>query len=612
MVSSKFAQRGQFAAPAQGITLPLTSTDYASYVTPYLAALGIDPDNVAKASTNNRFVDAGGRAENYVTKAQHIVVGVEGVFAGFDYTASYVHSTNKRDTFYAGGFMSQNCYNAAKAAGKIDPFGAAGVNTAAFASCVLSELRESTETALDTWGVRGSGEFFKAAGGAAMLGAGVEYSTQKYDYAPSLIAQGPNKQNSLTDTAFGAGTGALPVGAVRTNWGAFAELAVPVTKSLEVTGAARYDSYSAVKNKYVFDLNGDLGPEAEQGNAASRVTYKGSVRFQATDSLLLRGSVGTGFKVANLDEITSPIADYGVTSGQYPCPVKVPDPRAVNCKGTTQYDLLSGGNPLKGDLGLKPEESTNFLLGGRFEPSKNFTIGADYWSVKMKNQIVALPETFPFGSPSTYDGLFRTVFDAGQGQDKLSTLLPNFNLGSSAYEGIDWDSTYRFDSPLGKIKLNWSGTLMLKSEVEVDGVTVSSIGRFDEYNNATSKYVSHLSATFMTGGMYSHTLAWNWRSGYHDQVQTAGDGTIKLVNADGSLGDYATVIRDVEAYSTFDWQTRAALNKTFTLTFGIKNLLNVDPPLSIRTAGGGNQIGYDGRYASPLGRQYYLMASARF
>jgi iron complex outermembrane receptor protein len=41
-------------------------------------------------------------------------------------------------------------------------------------------------------------------------------------------------------------------------------------------------------------------------------------------------------------------------------------------------------------------------------------------------------------------------------------------------------------------------------------------------------------------------------------------------------------------------------------------MFNVDPPFSIRTQGGGNQIGFDARYASALGRQIYVTGNYRF
>lgn len=612
-VRADFDMKGRFAPPAQVIALPLNDPQYVQYVAPHLAALGIDPANVSKASTNNRFVDAGGRAMNYNTKSDHFAAGVEGVFAGFDYTASFVHSTSTRDAEYAGGFMSRNCYNGIKASGKFNPFAQGGGNQELFAPCLLNgTLQDRTNTSLDVFSLRASGEAFKAPGGSAMFGTGVDYSKQTYEFLPSEISQGPNKLHNGTDTPFGSAPGALPVAAKRNNWGAFAELMVPVMKQLEVTGALRYDDYSRIRNDYVFKQDGSLDAAADQGNANSKATYKLAFRFRPLDQVMLRGSYGTGFKAPLMDEVTKPRSDFGVTSGKYPCPVKSPDPRAADCKGNTQYDLLQGGNSLSGPNGLKPEESRNATLGIRVEPVRDISVGLDYWSVRMKNQIVALPETFPFKSPDKYQDLFFTVFDAGQGQNKLATLLPNFNLGTSNYSGVDWDASANFATPLGRLRLDWTGTYTIKSEVEIAGKVESSVGRFDAYNNATSRVVQRISASLRQSDRFTHTLAWNWRSGYTDQVITPDDGSLKEVLPDGSLGDYVGLTRKVKAYSTLDWQTRFQMNKLLSLTVGIKNLLDEEPPLSIRIAGGGNQVGYDGRYASPLGRQFYLTAGLRY
>jgi iron complex outermembrane receptor protein len=143
--------------------------------------------------------------------------------------------------------------------------------------------------------------------------------------------------------------------------------------------------------------------------------------------------------------------------------------------------------------------------------------------------------------------------------------------------------------------------------------TESSLGRFDKFNNVTARVVSRLAVSLKTPGMYTHTLTMNYRSGYHDQELSADDSVVKEVLPDGSLSTgFVGMKRDVSSYTTIDWQTRVDLNKTYAVTGGIKNLLDRDPPFSDRTAGGGNQVGYDGRYASPLGRTFYLTASAKF
>ncbi len=392
---------------------------------------------------------------------------------------------------------------------------------------------------------------------------------------------------------------------------------IPVSKALEVTAASRYDAYSAVTNNLVFDpSNGKLLPPAEQGNANKKATYKLAFRFNPVDNLLVRGSYGTGFKVANMDSITSPIRQAGNTSGSYPCPVKAPDPRAAYCTGTTQQYLLSGGNNLKGPSGLKPETSKQYTIGLRFDPVTNLSLGLDLWSVKMKDQITSLPEQFPFADPVKFNNNFSIVYDQGIGSNKLVTLLPTFNLAAARYQGIDWDNTYATKTAFGKLNLKWSGTLMLQSEVDVPGSpTESSLGRFDAYNNATSRVISHISASLNSKDMYTNTLMMNYRSGYQDQVLTANDNALKLVNSDGSLPvEFTGLKRDVRAFITFDWQTRVQFKEynNLTLSLGIRNLFDKAPPLSIRIAGGGNQAGYDARYANPLGRQFYINGGLSF
>jgi iron complex outermembrane receptor protein len=89
-------------------------------------------------------------------------------------------------------------------------------------------------------------------------------------------------------------------------------------------------------------------------------------------------------------------------------------------------------------------------------------------------------------------------------------------------------------------------------------------------------------------------------------------GPVVEVNADGSLGAPADLERDVKSYTTVDYQAKLNYIKNLTLTAGIRNLLAQDPPLSTRNSGGGNQVGYDGRYTDPLGRTFYLTAAYTF
>ncbi len=203
-------------------------------------------------------------------------------------------------------------------------------------------------------------ELFAAPGGAAQLGFGADYTKQVYSDNPSAIVQGPNSlQPNFTDVAIGGNAGALPFDTSRNSWGAFAELLVPVIKNLDITAAARFDSYDAAKNAKNFNVAGDLIAPAVQGNSQSSPTYKLAIAYRPVDTMLLRASYGTGFKAPSLSNITAPLANGG-SSNFYKCPI-TSGPLLPLCKGApgeeTEYGLLTGGNALTGDSGLKAEKS---------------------------------------------------------------------------------------------------------------------------------------------------------------------------------------------------------------------------------------------------------------
>ena len=115
----------------------------------------------------------------------------------------------------------------------------------------------------------------------------------------------------------------------------------------------------------------------------------------------------------------------------------------------------------------------------------------------------------------------------------------------------------------------------------------------------------------MTTGDWANTLTLNYKSSYKDQAFTADSGNVVAVNPDGSLGDGVAYNGRVGSYMTADWQTRWQATKNLRLTFGINNIFDTKPPLSLKIVGG-NQVGYDGRYADPTGIAFALGATYRF
>jgi iron complex outermembrane receptor protein len=70
----------------------------------------------------------------------------------------------------------------------------------------------------------------------------------------------------------------------------------------------------------------------------------------------------------------------------------------------------------------------------------------------------------------------------------------------------------------------------------------------------------------------------------------------------------------VKPHATVDWQTRWQAMRALSLTVGVLNLFDEDPPLSLAEGGlnKGQMFGYDDRYYDPRGRTVYLSASLSF
>lgn len=141
---------------------------------------------------------------------------------------------------------------------------------------------------------------------------------------------------------------------------------------------------------------------------------------------------------------------------------------------------------------------------------------------------------------------------------------------------------------------------------------MQSVGRFNEFNDVTFRLISKLVANWSPSKSQTHTLTANYHSGYHDEQIIPSDFAVRILNADGTYGSYVTSNRNVASYTTFDWQSKYNFTKDLSLTAGIRNIFDRDPPFSQRIAGGGNALGFDGRYTDPLGRNYYLVGNYKF
>jgi len=405
----------------------------------------------------------------------------------------------------------------------------------------------------------------------------------------------------------------------RDNWAAYAEWFFPLTKSLEATASIRYDHYDKTRSNWVFstDLNPVTGlydqlPDADLGNTFSKTTYKISARWLPVKEVLVRGSYGTGFRAPAMTDIAGALVFAGSTTGSYACPF----PGTVGCRpGSAQYDLLAGPNGLSGDNGLKPETSKQWTAGARWDPIKGLSIGADLWNVEIKNQVLSqgIAEQVGFQNPQQYASLFVNPYADPAGFTTIAFSQLPFNGGTAKYQGIDYDVTYSTPTSWGVFTANLTGTHMLKAKYTFgpDQPFNSDLGRFGPDQQVVFRDTLQVMMTLQTGP-WTNTLTAHYKSGYEDAAYGAGE-TIFLANPDGSLGESVALsgVR-VPSYTTWDWQAAYNFSKDIRGTIGILNLFDRDPPRSLQTGGGGNQVGYDGRYANPIGRAIYGRIGVKF
>jgi iron complex outermembrane recepter protein len=577
--------------PTGFVPLPTDSALVAEWILPYLTAE--QRAGLTGVQGQWRALAAGNRTTDWTTESTHLVAGLEGALAGWDVSGAVTYSINDTKQDYPTGWLLADPFVSAVSAGSVNIFAPASELTdadrAAVAPAIYHGPWDQEKTTLTGIEGRASRPIFKLAGGDAQIGTGIDYRSYKYSRSVSeantnelLLFLGKDDPYELE----------------RSVYGVFGELALPLMKGLEVTGAVRYDNIGKVRNNATgVDLN----------DSANDTTYKLSARYQPITSILVRGSIGTGFKAPSMLEIGRPRSEFGVTGDNYACPFPAGDPLAAYCQPEkAQYNIYK-----QGYAGLKPEKSDQQTLGIVLQATADLSASLDYWRVKMKDQVSELSEAQIFNNAERYRDLFTYKLNNATGERELAIIQTAVNIGQSEYSGLDWNLNWKTATPIGKLTANLSGTYMLDSQYTRPGTSddwTDSLGKYGENNAVTFRNIIKASVN-LAHGAFSHTMTAKFRSGYRDQLKTADECAVSIGDA---LGDCYEIALQIPAYTLYDWQTVYTVNKNASVTFGINNLFDKTPPLSLQTGAGSHQVGYDPRYTDAFGRTFYLATNLKF
>ena len=293
----------------------------------------------------------------------------------------------------------------------------------------------------------------------------------------------------------------------------------------------------------------------------------------------------------------------GVTAGQYGTGIIDDNPAG-------QYNAIFGGNPR-----LRPEQADTFTIGLVLQPLKGLTVTADYFDIKVKDQIsaldpgVSLRQCLDTASPTFCGNIQRDSDGSLWNTNNGFIRATNFNIGKLSTKGFDLGADYQMKlTGLGQLDFSFLGTALSKLE------TVPIAGLADKYDCA-----GYFGSTCGTPSpKWRHKLRTTWTSPFDLGVALTwrffGGTTNELNSPDsllGSNGPSDAVNAKFKAASYFDLATSYNIGKNVTLRLAINNLLDKDPPLSDSGAPFGNGNTYPVAYDA-MGRQLSLSLTASF
>ena len=245
---------------------------------------------------------------------------------------------------------------------------------------------------------------------------------------------------TTTDTGlFAFLSGTIPGDTERTVYGAFVELGLPITDKLNAQLAARFEDYG--------------------GGVGETVDPKLAIRYQATDSIALRGSVSTTFR--------GPPQNFLQGRGT----------ALSYVAATTAFKAID----TLGNENLKQEEAVASNFGIIFDTA-NFFGSIDYWQfdftdplqVESFNGIVGAYTAGGCADPAVASAACdelrgKISFQAGADPTpgnitRISRLYTNG--GDITTSGIDWFGQYDFDTSFGQLALGTQGTYTLEYDVD--------------------------------------------------------------------------------------------------------------------------------------------------
>jgi iron complex outermembrane receptor protein len=566
-------------SPLFNLVYPSTGAAYNQVFNAIVAAFPTIEENRGQGIAFRwRCMPCGPRELETEAKAGRILGGIEGSWGNWDYRAGISRAKSDVVSTIGSGYYFDDQFFPLIRNGIINPFSVtqtAEAEAAIAAASARGVKLYGGQFTLDQADANVSGPLFRMPAGDLMGALGVDLRKEKYKF------QGDERdlqnQRGIFNVPFD-NPNALG-GVSRDIKAVYGEALVPILKNLEINAAVRYDDYDG--------FGGTTNPKI-------------SVRYQPTNQLVLRGGYNTGFRVPTFNQLFNGITESQFTGATLVdfsrCPAGTVS-ATPGCESIRPV-IVTGGKP-----NLGPEESRQYNAGLVIEPTNWFSMTVDYWDIKRTGTIQLLDLTVL----SRNFALFPERFLRDPSGNITHIDDRWINAGETVTRGIDVNA--RANGPLGpgRYLLTFDGSYLIEKKskiVDSQPFGPSEVAVFKRADDLGIRWKHNAMFTYFWGD-WSASLQQLYYAGYRDATPPPGV-------ANGSVHP-ANYTADVDPYWLHHVSVSWSGIKHLTITAGIKNIFDKDPPFSLTydsNTGAGSS--WEPRVADPRGRSYTLLLSYTF
>ena len=408
-----------------------------------------------------------------------------------------------------------------------------------------------------------SGPVWRLPAGEMQGAVGLDIRKEEYSFAGDPRSDSTSVQNFIFNAPFDntlatAGTLSRDIKAI------FAELQIPLLKTLDLNVAARRDDYTGF---------------------GSSTNPKLTLRFAPSEKMLFRTAYSTGFRVPTFKQQFDPRTE-SIYAG-----LDLVNPYTNLAIPANSILTYSGGKAT-----LDPENAKMYSAGIVISPLKNITLSADWWSINRDGTILTLGASDILKNYQLFSNAI--IRDSA---NLISAIDSRWlNAGETSTKGIEYNARGDFEVYGGKLVADLNVTQLIEKKSRLLASAPwgkSEIGRFTRASDIGLKW-KYSASTSYRKGKWTGRVSQLYRAGYMDYIAPGVlAGLVTPANWNPKVGEYITY----NASLTYRW------SKDLTVIAGIKNLFNTEPPFSVAydtNTGAGSS--WEPRIADPRGRAFTL------